>query len=101
MHVVGCKPLYMDQDTVNKDHLEAEKKILREQALASGKPSNIIDKIVEGRLIKFYEEHCLMLQRYVMDETMTIKALIKEFNEKNEKIKIDTFLRMACGDVIT
>lgn len=100
MHVAGMKPLFLDKETVDKDRLEHEMALLKQQALTSGKPEAIVDKIVNGRMNKFYEEFCLMQQPFLMDEEKTVAQQLNAFLKDNkiiDSITIGAFLRVHCG----
>lgn len=100
MHVAGMKPLFLDKETVDEDRLEHEMALLKQQALASGKPEAIVDKIVKGRMHKFYEEFCLMQQPFLMNEEKTVAQQLNAFLKDNkiiDSVTIGAFLRVQCG----
>ena len=76
MHVAAMDPKYLNSDQVTADDLEREKEIARQQLQQEGKPENIIEKILEGKMRKFYEENCLINQKYVRDDSVTIEKFI-------------------------
>lgn len=76
MHVAAMDPKYLNSDQVIADDLEREKEIARHQLQQEGKPENIIEKILEGKMRKFYEENCLVNQKYVRDDSVTIEKFI-------------------------
>ena len=76
MHVAAMDPKYLNSDQVTADDLEREKEIARHQLQQEGKPENIIEKILEGKMRKFYEENCLVNQKYVRDDSVTIEKCI-------------------------
>ena len=76
MHVAAMDPEYLNSDQVTADDLEREKEIARHQLQQEGKPENIIEKILEGKMRKFYEENCLVNQKYVRDDSVTIEKFI-------------------------
>ena len=76
MHVAAMDPKYLNSAEVTADDLEREKEIARHQLEAEGKPANIIEKILEGKMRKFYEENCLLNQKYVRDDSVTIEQFI-------------------------
>jgi elongation factor Ts len=79
--------------------MEKEKEILTKQALAEGKPEKIVEKIVTGRMEKFYTENCLLDQEYIKDQDKTIKALLTELIGKiGENIVIRRFVRFEMGE---
>ena len=101
MQIAAAKPTYIRKEEVNQDEIEHEKKILREQALNEPKPKpmNIIDKMVEGRIEKYYKEVCLMEQPFVKDPESTIAQLINEAVAKiGEKITVRRFVRYEMGE---
>jgi elongation factor Ts len=101
MHVVGAVPKYLDRRQVPETALEVEKKLLTEQAAQSGKPQNIIVKMVQGRLSKFYEEVCLVEQPFIMDDKKKIKDVVEEAALKgkiNGGVELAAFLRVQVGD---
>ncbi|NEW05577.1 translation elongation factor Ts [Paenibacillus sp. SYP-B3998] len=99
MHIAAASPTYVRREEVPTEALEKEKEILRNQALNEGKPEKIVDKMVEGRIGKYYEEFCLMEQQFVKDPDKTIDQLL---NEKiaaiGENISIRRFVRFALGE---
>src|SRR6266581_1022943 len=72
MHVAALDPRYVRREEVTPEMLEKEREIYRAQALATGKPENVVEKIVSGKMEKFYEENCLYEQHYIKDESVTI-----------------------------
>jgi elongation factor Ts len=101
MHVAAAKPDYLDIASVDGAALERERNVLREQARASGKPEAIIDKMVEGRLRKFYEEVVLLEQIYVIDgETRVTKVLDAAAKQLGAPVRVVGFVRFALGEGI-
>ncbi len=99
MHIAATNPLYVRREDVTEEDLNKEKEILRNQALHEGKPEKIIDKMVEGRLAKFYEEHCLLEQPFIKDPDKKIIELLNEKISKiGEKISIRRFVRFGLGE---
>ena len=99
MHVAAAAPQYKDRDEVTAEVLAEEREIAREQALKSGKPENIVDKIVEGKLEKFYKEHCLLEQPYVKDPDKTVGQLLTEAVSRiGENIQVTRFVRFVLGE---
>lgn len=99
IHIATANPLYLTPEDVPTEALEKEKEILRVQALNEGKPANVVDKMVEGRVKKFYQEVCLLEQNFVKDPSKTIKDLVAEATGKiGEKISIRRFVRMEVGE---
>ena len=76
MHVAAMDPKYLNSEQVTADDLEREKEIARHQLQQEGKPENIIEKILDGKMRKFYEENCLVNQKYVRDDSVTIEKFI-------------------------
>lgn len=100
MHVAAADPRYLRREDVPADVLDKEKEIARERARNEGKPEKVLDRIVEGRLTKFYEEVCLLEQPFVKEATLTIEQLVKTKVAKlGENISIARFVRYKVGDV--
>jgi elongation factor Ts len=101
MHVAAAAPLYLDIASVPQSALERERSVLREQARGTGKPEEIIDKMVEGRLRKFYEEVVLMEQIFVIDqETKVAKVVEAAAKAAGAAIRVAGFARFALGEGI-
>src|SRR6204780_4780962 len=101
MQIAATNPRAIKREDVPNDVLEQEKQIYASQAAGSGKPPQVIAKIVEGKLDKFYKESCLMEQSWVKDPNKTITDLIGEYTGKSgEKIEIRGFLRFQLGEGI-
>ncbi|KAL2483485.1 Elongation factor Ts [Forsythia ovata] len=99
MHVVAAKPLFLAKEDVSSDALGHEREILKSQAESTGKSQMAIDKIVEGRLRKYFEEVVLMEQKFVVDDTLNIKTLLNNVSkEVGSPVKIGNFLRMEVGE---
>lgn len=99
MHIAAAKPEYLKSDEVPAEILEQEKEILKAQALNEGKPEKIIEKMVEGRIAKFYKDVCLLDQQFVKDSDKTISQLITEKIAKiGENISIRRFTRYELGE---
>ena len=99
MHVAASSPLALTRDDVDADDLERERNILIEQARDSGKPEEIIEKMVEGRLRKYYEEICLLEQTYVIDTDNNVeKAVEAAAKEIGAPVSIKGFVRFALGE---
>ena len=99
MHIAAVNPSYLSPEDVPPAELEKEKAILTEQAKESGKPDAVIPKIVEGRLAKFYEERCLLKQKFVKDQDVSIEDLIKaKISELGENLVIRRFVRYQLGE---
>lgn len=101
MQIAAANPLYVRREEVTADVIENEKEILRAQALNEGKPAAIVDKMVEGRISKYYKEVCLMEQPFIKDPDMTIEQLLQEKIAKiGENISIRRFARYEVGEGI-
>jgi elongation factor Ts len=99
MQVAAMKPLCVSRDEVPKDIIEKEIDIYKELARKEGKPDNILDKIAQGKLNKFYQENCLTEQIYIKDNTKTVSDLLIEFNSKfNTDVKLSRFKRFHLSD---
>ncbi|WP_338000871.1 translation elongation factor Ts [Acetobacterium fimetarium] len=99
MHIAASNPLYVTKEEVPAEEIEKEKEILRVQALNEGKPEKIIEKMVEGRISKFYKEICLLEQPFVKNPDMTIEDLVKEqIMSIGENVKIRRFARFQMGE---
>jgi len=99
MHIAATNPLGITPEDISQEIIEKEKEIYRAQALDMGKPENVIDKIVEGKLNKFYQENCLLNQPYVRDADISIADLLNELIAKiGENISIKRFVRYQIGE---
>ena len=99
MHIAAANPAYLNRDEVPADVIEKEKEIIRNQALNEGKKEAFVDKIIEGRINKFYKENCLMEQQYMLDPDMTIEQIVTEAIAKiGEKITVRRYTRYAMGE---
>ncbi len=99
MQIAAADPTYIDREEVPEDVLHQEKRILREQARQEGKPDHIVDKIVEGRLEKYYSQVCLVDQAYIRDPDITIEELLKDaVASLGENIQVRRFARFAVGE---
>lgn len=99
LHIAAADPSYVSIDEVPTDETEKEKKIYRKQALNDGKPENIVEKIAEGRIKKYYEESVLLEQAFVKDPDKKIDELLKENIAKiGENIVIKRFCRFVLGE---
>ena len=99
LQIAAANPKYVRIEEVPTEELEKEKEILRNQALNEGKPAQIIDKMVEGRVKKFYQDVCLLEQAFVKDPSMTIQQYINEKTlQIGEKISIRRFVRFELGE---
>ncbi|MBP7963986.1 MAG: translation elongation factor Ts [Caldilineaceae bacterium] len=98
MHVVAVRPSYVSRDEVPAELVASEKQIAKEQMADSGKPDHILDRIIDGKLDKWYSEICLLEQGFVKDPDMTIQALLtKSIATLGENIKVRRFSRFEIG----
>ena len=98
MQVVAAKPSYMTPDEVPAEVLEQEKAVYRAQMQDSGKPDHILERIVDGKLKKFYEEACLLEQPFIKDPSITVKELVQQKNALlGENIVVRRFVRFEVG----
>jgi elongation factor Ts len=98
LHTAAMSPLYLTPEDVPVEELERKKEFYRQEALQEGKPERIVERIVEGRLKKFYTETCLMEQPFVRDDDILIKDLVKEkIAELKENIVVRRFERYELG----
>jgi elongation factor Ts len=99
LHIAAANPRYLDKTSVPAEDVEKEKHIFRVQAEESGKKGPVIEKIVEGKVGKFYEESCLLHQKFVKDPDKTIEDLVKGMISKlGENISIRRFVRFQLGE---
>ncbi len=99
MHIAAAAPLVVNREDVNAEMLEREKNIYRDQALSEGKPEHIVDRIVEGRMEKYYQEVVLMEQAFVKDPDKTIQDLHSDLVAQcGENITIRRFARFVLGE---
>ena len=96
MHVAAANPQFLDKTSVDPEVLQRERTVLKEQAIESGKPAEIAEKMVEGRIRKFYEEICLTEQAFVMDPDQTVEQAVKAIGD----VKITGFARVQLGEGI-
>ncbi len=99
MHIAAADPQFVRREDVTPSALERERDIQRARALAEGKPEKVAEKIVEGRMAKFYEEVCLYDQPFVKENTLTVDQLIKtKIAKLGENISVARFVRFKVGD---
>lgn len=99
MHIAAASPRWLNKEAVSQTDIEKEREILKTQAEEAGKKGPVVEKIVEGKIGKFYEENCLLQQRYVKDPDKTIEDLVKESIAKlGENISIKRFVRFQLGE---
>lgn len=98
MQVAAAQPIAVDRDGIPADVVETEKRIYTEQMQESGKPANIIEKIVEGKLDKFYKENCLLEQPFIKDNDLTVEQYLVDTRSKiGENIVVRRFTRYQLG----
>ena len=99
MQIAATNPLALDRDSIDKATIARERDIFTEQAKSQGKPDNIIERMVEGRINKFYQESCLMDQTYIKDPDKKVRDLITEIvSTLGENISINRYIRFAIGE---
>ena len=99
MQIAATNPVSIDRDSIDKNYLQKEESIFKEQALSSGKPENVVDKIVKGKLEKLYSETCLLDQLYIKDTDKKISDLLNEaIATLGENIVIARYIRFAVGE---
>ena len=99
MQIAATNPMSIDRDSIDKNFLQREESIFKEQALSSGKPENVIDKIVKGKIDKLYSEICLLDQPYIKDTDKKISDLLNEaIATLGENIVVSRFIRFAVGE---
>lgn len=101
MQVASAQPLYVSKDNVPEEVLEKEKEIYREQALREGKPDKVVDRIVEGKLKKYYNQFCLLEQPFVKEDDITVNERIQRTVAKlGENIVVRRFMRYQVGEAL-
>ena len=99
MHIAATDPRYVRREDVTAEDMEREKEIYRAQAAATGKPAPVVEKIVEGKMSKFYEEVCLLDQPFIKEQSMSIAQLIaQKVGKLGENITVRRFARFKVGD---
>lgn len=99
MHIAATDPRYVGKEEVTPEDIEREKEIFRAQAAESGKPANIIEKMLEGKMGKFYEEVCLLEQPFIKEQSQTVSQIIaSKIAKLGENISIRRFARFKVGD---
>ena len=100
MQIAATNPLSVDKNSIDEETIKREKNIFSEQAKMEGKPENIIDKMVDGRLKKFFQENCLLEQSYIKDPDKKVNDLLTEtIAVLGENISINRFSRFAIGEI--
>ena len=98
MHIAASSPKSLDEKTLDSDIIEAEKNIIKEQLKETGKPDDIIEKMLNGKMNKFFEEVVLLNQKYVIDPSLTISKLLEYISSEMEtKVTINSFTRYELG----
>ena len=99
MHIAAVDPRYISKDEVTEEDLNREREVYKAQALATGKKPEFVDKIVEGKLGKFYEEACLLEQPFIKEQSQTVQQLIAtKVGKLGENISVRRFARFKVGD---
>ena len=99
MQIAATNPLSLDRESIDEEIISREKEIFTDQAKSDGKPDNIIEKMVEGRLSKFFQESCLLEQTYIKDPDKKVSDLLTEtIATLGENISINRFIRFAVGE---
>src|SRR6059058_3087102 len=99
MHIAASDPKFIRKEDVTPEDFEREKEIYRAQAAASGKPANVVEKIVEGKMSKFYEEVCLLDQPFIKEQTISVSQLIAtKIGKLGENISVRRFARFKVGE---
>jgi elongation factor Ts len=101
LHIAAMDPKYLSREDVPRDEIDRELEVLRAQALAEGKPEQVVERIVSGRLEKFYQENVLLEQPFVKDDSKTVKDLIDDVTvQLGENIVLRRFVRYELGEAI-
>lgn len=101
MHIAAANPTYLRPEDIPQDVMERERGIYRDQALTSGKPEKVVDKIIDGKISKFYEEVCLLNQKFVKDMDITVQTLVNNMiASTGENIIVRRFARFQLGEDI-
>lgn len=99
MQVAASNPASLDEDSIDPAIVEREREVFRQKTLEEGKPANIVEKIVEGRIKKFYQEVCLVNQAYIRDDKLTIKDLVANTGkELDDSLKVVRYFRIGLGE---
>ncbi|MBE0617549.1 MAG: translation elongation factor Ts [Proteobacteria bacterium] len=99
LHVAASNPRWLERESVPEEAVERERRFLSEQAAESGKPPQVIEKMVQGRLDKFIKENCFLNQPYVKDPDLTVDAYVKKMiAEVGEKIRVRRYVRYELGE---
>jgi elongation factor Ts len=101
MQITASNPIYVKREGIPEEVKEKEKNIYRKQAIESGKPEKILDKIADGKMEKFYQEVCLIEQPFIKNQDITVKELLEELVVKmGEKILVNRFMRFQLGETV-
>src|ERR1700743_319296 len=101
MHIAALDPRFLRREEVTQEILDREREIYKDQAKQTGKPEPVIEKIVNGKMEKFYEENCLYEQHYIKDESVTIGEMITQAIAKlGENVSVRRFVRFKVGEVV-
>ena len=101
LHIAAMDPKYLSREDVPREEIDRELEVLRAQALAEGKPEQVVERIVSGRLEKFYQENVLLEQPFVKDDSKTVKDLIDDVTvQLGENIVLRRFVRYELGEAI-
>lgn len=99
LHVAAMQPRYLSSEDIPQEVVDQETEMIRDQALNEGKPADIVEKIISGRMSKFYEEYCLLEQPFVKDDSVKVQALITDaIRMMGENILIRRFVRYELGE---
>ena len=99
MQIAAANPLYVSEEDIPEEELEKEKEVMRAQVLESGKPADIAEKMVEGKIKKYFEEVCLLNQTYIRDTKLKIDDILQALIAKiGENIKVRRFIRFQLGE---
>ena len=99
MHIAATAPEYVGKDDVPADAIAREREVQKQRVMEEGKPAHIADKIVEGRMSKFYEESCLLEQKFIKDDSKTVRDVLTEaVGRIGENIKVRRFARYVLGE---
>jgi elongation factor Ts len=99
MHVAALDPRFVRREDVTEDVLAREREVYTEQTRASGKPEKLIPQIVSGKMDKFFEENCLYEQRFIRDESVTVREMIEQaIARMGEKVSVRRFVRFKVGE---
>jgi elongation factor Ts len=99
MHIAASAPVAVSRDELDESNIERERRIFRQQALDEGKPERVLDRIVEGRVEKYFQEVCLMEQPFVKDPDKTVRDMLMELIAQcGENVTIRRFVRFVLGE---